>query len=153
MTADLDLILTLNAAHEIETSPLDLPTLRQMIANAFHVAHADAGREGFLIAFDQNADYDSVNFRWFQARYDQFVYVDRVIVAPLARGKGLARSFYADLFDHARSANHVRVVAEINLDPPNPGSVAFHAGLGFVEVGRATFPGKGKTVSYQEAQL
>jgi uncharacterized protein len=149
---DLDAVLTLSAAHEVETGPLNQALLTHMLGHAFHSAVADEGRDGYLITFDQDADYNSVNFAWFKARYDRFVYVDRVVVAAHARGRGVARAFYEALLDAARLAGHTRVVCEVNLDPPNPGSVAFHARLGFVEVGQALL-GNGKTVSYQEALL
>jgi uncharacterized protein len=140
-------ILALNAAHEVETSPLDYAALVEMLDSAFHSATEAAGRDGFLIAFDQDAPYESPNFLWFKARYDRFVYVDRIIVAEHARGRGLARALYEGLFDRARAAGHERIVCEVNLDPPNPGSVAFHAALGFAEVGQAVLGNK-KRVSY-----
>jgi uncharacterized protein len=148
----LDEMLALNAAHESETSPLDRAKLTEMLGGAFHSATEGAGRDGFLIAFDQEAPYDSVNFLWFKARYDRFVYIDRIIVAPHARGRGLARLFYEGLLDRARFAGHDRVVCEINIEPPNPGSMAFHAALGFTEIGRGVLGG-GKVVSYQEMRL
>ncbi len=141
-------MLALNAKHEVETSPLDQTALSKMLDEAFFSANAANGQDGFLITFDQDADYDSVNFLWFKSRYDRFVYVDRIIVAEQARGQGLARRFYIDLFDQAQAAGHRRVVCEVNLDPPNTGSIAFHAALGFVEVGQAAL-GNGKRVSYQ----
>ncbi len=150
--SDIDAILALNKEHEVETSPLDRDALIRLLDYAFHSATADAGKDGFLIAFDENAEYESANFRWFKSRFDRFVYVDRVVVAAHARGRGLARKFYAALFDRARAAGHIRVVCEINLDPPNPKSVAFHAALNFVEVGKTVLE-NGKTVSYQECML
>lgn len=143
-------ILALNNAHAVETGPLDLPALEQMIANAFFSKTDDM--HGLLISFDQDAPYDGANFLWFKERFDQFVYVDRIIVAAHTRGKGLARHYYTQLFDLAKSAGHVRVTCEINLDPPNPGSMAFHENMGFAEIGRATLE-NGKTVSYQEKRL
>ena len=148
----LDAMLALSAAHEEETGPLDDAKLTHMLGSAFHTATADAGADGFLITFDQSSDYDGVNFKWFVERYTKFVYIDRVIVAPHARGRGLARSFYEGLFDRARDAGHDRVGCEINSDPPNPGSMAFHAALGFFEVGVAALE-NGKTVSYQMRML
>ena len=148
----LDAMLALSAAHEEETGPLDDAKLAHMLGSAFHTATAGAGADGFLIAFDQSSDYDGVNFKWFVERYTKFVYIDRVIVAPHARGRGLARSFYEGLFDHARAAGQDRVGCEINSDPPNPGSMSFHAALGFVEVGVAALE-NGKTVSYQMRML
>jgi hypothetical protein len=40
------------------------------------------------------------------------------------------------------------VVCEVNADPPNPASDAFHAALGFAAVGSAANHGGGKTVRY-----
>jgi uncharacterized protein len=148
----LESILALNALHEVETSPLDHAALTKMLGDAFHSATESAGRDGFLIAFDQDADYDSINFLWFREKYDRFVYVDRIIIAEQARGRGLARAFYKGLFARAREAGHERIVCEVNLDPPNPGSLAFHKALGFVEVGQALLS-QGKRVSYQMCTL
>jgi predicted GNAT superfamily acetyltransferase len=104
--------------------------------------------DAFLIVFDQHARYDSPNFGWFQAKYPDFVYVDRIVTGPNARGKGYARALYEDLFAKAAGRGHKRVVCEVNLDPPNPGSDAFHLALGFVEVGRQLLAGSGKIVRY-----
>ncbi len=145
-------MLALNAAHETETGPVDTETLSAMLATAFLWREEGGGADGFLIAFDQDAAYDSPNFHWFRARYPRFAYVDRVIVAPHARGRGLARCFYDALAIAARKAGHERIVCEINLDPPNPGSAAFHDALGFAIVGEALLA-NGKTVSYRELTL
>jgi len=139
-------ILALNNAHEKETSYLSGEKYRQMVAAAFYakgVAPADA----YLIAFDQDGDYDSPNFLWFRDRYDRFAYIDRIVTAPEARGQGLARALYEDLFAQARAGGHTLVGCEVNSDPPNPGSDAFHAKLGFTEAG-STLLANGKTVRY-----
>lgn len=147
---DVAWILALNAANEIATSPLDAPTLRLMLGDA---AYAGAiGREGFLIAFDQTSAYKSVNYQWFRVGYVQFIYVDRIIVDAAARKGGLARALYEDMFSVARRAGHGTVACEVNIDPPNPASDAFHARLGFVEAGKATLP-NGKTVRYMTKTL
>src|SRR6185312_3741655 len=104
--------------------------------------------EALLLAFDQNAQYDNPNFNWFRQRFDRFVYIDRVVVAPERRGRGLAQALYRALFREAAAGGHERVVCEINWEPPNPTSDAFHAGLGFEQVGLAILPGVGKTVRY-----
>jgi uncharacterized protein len=148
----IDNILALSALHEVETSSLTRDSLSHMLSEAFHSASAGDGRDGYLIAFDQDSDYNSVNFHWCKERYPRFVYIDRVVVAAAARGQGVARTFYTDLFDHARAAGHTIILCEINLDPPNPGSVAFHSALGFVEVGQAQL-GDNKRVSYQAFHL
>jgi uncharacterized protein len=139
----------LNNADAEALSWLEPDRFRHLVTQAFaarRVGQADA----LLLAFDQDADYDSQNFVWFRTRYPRFVYVDRVVVAPSVRGRGLARRLYQDLFKSAALAGHDRVVCEVNADPPNPVSDAFHAALGFAEVGSASIDGGRKTVRYYE---
>ncbi|EJL21686.1 putative acetyltransferase, GNAT superfamily [Caulobacter sp. AP07] len=142
-----DALLALNNAHAMELSWLEPDRLAHLVAEAFlakRIGEADA----LLLAFDQDADYDSPNFLWFRARYPRFVYVDRIVVAAHARGRGHARRLYLDLFEQALRAGHARVVCEVNAIPPNPASDAFHAELGFVEVGTGEIHGGSKTVTY-----
>ena len=145
-------ILALNNAHAQELSWLEAERLEYLVREAFlarRIGHVDA----FMLAFDQNARYDSPNFIWFRARYPRFVYVDRIVVAPSARGRGCARRLYADLFEHVVHAGHDRVVCEVNAIPPNPASDAFHAALGFVEIGTASVHGGSRTVRYLSQTL
>ncbi|MGN6424988.1 MAG: GNAT family N-acetyltransferase [Asticcacaulis sp.] len=99
------------------------------------LALAAPGGEAFLIAFDQDGDYDSPNFLWFRERFARFLYIDRVVVAAAAQGQGWGRRLYAELIETAKALGHDRIVAEINIQPPNPGSLAFHERLGFAAVG------------------
>ena len=140
-------LLALNNAHAQELSWLESERLEYLISEAFlarRIGHLDA----FLLAFDQDARYDSPNFIWFRAHYPRFVYVDRIVVAASARGRGCARQLYSDLFEHAVRAGHDRVVCEVNTIPPNAASDAFHAALGFVEVGTASLYDGSRTVRY-----
>lgn len=145
--ADEAAVLSLNNAHAEELSWLEPEKLSAMIGSAF-AAPCIGSLEAYMLAFDQDADYDSPNFLWFRARYPRFVYVDRIAVDPSARGGGHARRLYEELFSAARAAGHDIVVCEVNSDPPNPASDAFHAALGFSEVGSAAIHGGRKTVRY-----
>jgi predicted GNAT superfamily acetyltransferase len=140
-------LLLLNNAHAKELSYLSPERMEDLLGTAFmacRVGEADA----FLLAFDQDAAYDSPNFLWFRDRFERFVYVDRVVIDPAARGRGLARSLYEALFRRSEEAGHNRVVCEVNSDPPNPASDAFHAKMRFEEVGSALLPGGAKAVRY-----
>lgn len=145
-------LLRLNNAHAQELSWLDPARLTHLVGEAF-LARRIGNVEAFLLAFDQNADYDSPNFLWFRERYPRFVYVDRIVVAASARGRGLARLLYRELFAHATRAGHARVVCEVNSEPANPASDAFHAALGFAEVGSASIHNGSKTVRYLQCAL
>jgi uncharacterized protein len=145
-------ILALNNAHAQQLSWLEPERLEQLVAQSF-LAWRIGSLDAFLLAFDQDAPYDSPNFLWFRARYPRFVYIDRIAVTPSARGRGLARLLYCDLFDTARRRGHTHIACEVNVDPPNPTSDAFHAALGFVEVGCASIHDGSKSVRYLERTL
>jgi len=150
--ADGAALLALNNAQAVELSWLEPERLAHLVAEAF-VARRVGVADALLLTFDQAADYDSPNFVWFRERYPAFVYVDRVVVADGARGRGLARRLYDDLFAAAKAAGHGRIVCEVNAEPPNPASDAFHAALGFVPVGTAAIHDGKKTVTYLERVL
>ena len=145
--ADQAAILVLNNEHAAELSWLEADRLSFLLKEAFYTRRIGA-LEAFILCFDQDARYDSPNFLWFRERYPRFVYVDRVVVAAEARGRGHARRLYEDLFEQARRAGHAIVTCEVNADPPNPASDAFHAALGFGEVGDAVIHGGKKSVRY-----
>jgi uncharacterized protein len=138
-------ILEINEECVEMLSPLTLERLRDMLSMAYRVRVSD-DLTAMLISFDERAAYWSPNFAWFRERYDRFVYVDRVAVTAAARGRGVARALYEDLIDAARADGHSLICAEIYSDPPNPTSDAFHARMGFEEVGSAYIPDYGKTV-------
>ena len=140
-------LLAINNEHAQELSWLEPERLTQLVRQAF-LARRIGDVDALLLAFDQDAEYDSPNFLWFRARYPRFVYVDRIVVASAARGRGLARRLYRELFEQATYAGHTHIVCEVNSDPPNPASDAFHAALGFVEVGSARIHDGRKTVRY-----
>jgi hypothetical protein len=60
---------------------------------------------------------------------------------------------YEDLFAAARTARHNLIVCEVNRDPPNPASDAFHATMRFETVGDASIRGGAKTVRYLARRL
>ncbi len=140
----LDALRALNNAFAQETSFLDdagWARLTDMARFAF------ATPDAFIIAFDEDADYDSPNFLWFRDRYERFIYIDRVVVAASAHGQGLGRALYEKLFDAAKAAGYPCIVAEVNTVPPNPGSLAFHDRMGFEAVEDVTWSPE-KSVRY-----
>lgn len=148
---DLDWVHALNKAHEVELSPLTPAALEALVGDASYARQAEGG--AFVIAFDHECGYDNPNFNWHRDRFERFLYVDRIAVADTHRGRGLAVRLYEDLFAFAAERKLERVVCEVNSDPPNPASDAFHEKLGFAVVGEAVLADRGKTVRYMAREL
>jgi predicted GNAT superfamily acetyltransferase len=134
-------ILELNSAAVPAVNDLDAEQLAAILAGAHSaiVVVADAEPNtplGFAILFAPGADYASENYRWFSARSGDFLYVDRIVVAPDHRGRGLGAMLYSAVFDAARTIDAAEVFCEVNLKPANPQSLAFHDRLGFTEIGQ-----------------
>jgi predicted GNAT superfamily acetyltransferase len=145
---DLGWVHALNQAHMTELSDLTVSALQSLIDHACYAQVIDE-QAAFLIALDQNANYDGINFQWFKQRYHNFVYIERVAVSGHQRGMGLAKALYRHLFE-VQSPNQEIFVCEVNEDPPNPASKTFHTRLGFKPVGSAKLEGRGKSVCYYE---
>lgn len=101
----------------------------------------DGGPVAFLLALAPGAGYASENYRWFARRHPPALYVDRVVVAPHRAGEGLGTELYRAVAARAAELGLAEVTCEVNLDPPNPGSLAFHERLGFRRVGEQTTTG------------
>jgi uncharacterized protein len=95
----------------------------------------DGEPAGFLLTMSPGLDYASENYRWFSTRSRAFLYIDRIVLAPRVQGLGLGRRLYEAVFEAAAERGASEVFAEVNLEPPNPGSLAFHARMGFERVG------------------
>ena len=147
-TALLQEMLALNNAAVPAVNALDLPTLERIVTRSAHcrVVHDAVGLAGFVLCLPHGGDYWSDNYRWFSERYAEFLYLDRVVVAERLRGQGLGAALYADLHAVARG-RWPCVTLEVNLEPPNPGSVRFHERLGYARVGERHYEG-GAVIMY-----
>ena len=153
--ADHARIVALNAAEVAQTSAMDAARLAELeaLACAHWVVEHDGEAVAFLLAMDETAAYDNDNFRWFAERLPRFVYIDRIVVDARAASQGIGKQLYQRLADHARERGIDALVCEYNLDPPNPGSKAFHDRLGFREIGQQRVAGGQKLVSMQLLNL
>jgi predicted GNAT superfamily acetyltransferase len=140
VAGDAEAVLALNNAAVPNVNRLDAETLARIVALAAHyrVAVDAEGVAGFVLCLPHGRDYWSDNYRWFSERHPEFLYLDRVVVAERVRGQGVGTMLYGELHAAARG-RWPRVALEVNLDPPNPGSVRFHERLGYARVGERTY--------------
>lgn len=98
---------------------------------------SDAEVSAFCLTFAKGVPYASPNYRWFSDRYDNFVYLDRIAVASQRQNRGYGAALYGAVEQlMAVEGTTTLLTCEVNLQPPNPGSLRFHRRLGFGEVGQ-----------------
>ncbi|MBB4265806.1 GNAT family N-acetyltransferase [Roseospira visakhapatnamensis] len=156
-SADLDRMLVLNNAAVPKVNDLSGPALERLMEWASVVSGArgeDGTLLGFVLALPPGLPYESENYRWVCGRRETFLYVDRVVVASDARGRGVGRALYRTVM-RAAAVHHrrdARVICEVNERPPNPGSMAFHKALGFRPIGRVDYGTGAKAVRFLECR-
>jgi uncharacterized protein len=141
---DLPAVLALNNAHAAEVNALTAEAMSALVGVAAQALVVDGGL-GFIVVLDERTPPQGPNHAWFLARQPRFAYVDRVVIAAEARGRGWARRFYEDV---AATADGRPLCCEVNIVPPNEASLTFHARLGFVACGEADDARNGKRVRY-----
>lgn len=134
---DLPQLVRINDAAAPAVPVTPAAELAELIALSRLALVVDDGEvAGFVVALAPGADYASENYTWFSARSRDFLYVDRIVLASRLQGHGVGPRLYAAVEEAARADGAREITCEVNVRPPNPGSLAFHTRLGFVEVGR-----------------
>lgn len=131
-------------------TPEEMLGLLSMCSLALIAQDEDGMPLGFVMAMDPGLDYPSENYVFFEARFSNHLYIDRIVLTDESRGLGLGSTLYQQVFDRARADGRERVTCEVNLEPPNPGSLRFHRRWGFQDVD--TQPTKGGQVVVQLLQ-
>ena len=89
----------------------------------------------FLLSLGSGEDYASENYVWFESRGVAHQYIDRIVVSAQAKGTGVGRAMYESVFQRALERGANEITCEVNVMPPNPGSLAFHERMGFRRIG------------------
>lgn len=138
--ADHAEVLALNERNVELLAPLDEARLIELLGLADTAAVIDVGGAfaGFVITFASGSAYDGENFGWFSVRFADFGYLDRVVIHEDFRRRGLGSLVYDEL---ESTCGRSLFTLEVNLDPPNDASLAFHRARRFVEVGQRVSSG------------
>ena len=136
--ADLPLVLEINNANTPGVSELTLSELETDIKNCLHALAIDNEHGevcAFCITFAPDAPDAGTNHQWFAERYKSFVYLDRIAIDSNHQNRGLGALLYQSVEQQMlNSAEHSLLCCEVNLEPPNPGSLRFHQRIGFMEI-------------------
>jgi predicted GNAT superfamily acetyltransferase len=105
-------------------------------ATVVWVAVVDEIVSGYLLGYAANASCVGEEFAWFRSESHDFLYVDQIAVASPSRRQGIGAALYDAVEALAGRERLSSLVCEVNVLPPNPGSLAFHLRRGFVEADR-----------------
>lgn len=133
---DLDTVVEINQTALEGVGSLDHESLSMLVKQADQalVLDDDGDIAGFVITLPTGATYDSSRYRWFEERLDEYVYLDRIVVARSHRRLGVASRLYDEV------EGDLPVALEVY--DTNDASLAFHHRRGFEEIGALDHNGK-----------
>ena len=132
---DCKAVLQINAASVPSVAALDESEFARLMAipnHHFAIESADQLVVGYALAFNSNAPYDGEEFQAFRRKLPRpFIYIDQVATQLKVRRMGIGTKVYDSLENVARLNEAFILCCEVNIDPPNPESMAFHLNRGF----------------------
>lgn len=144
-------LLQLNAQNRPAVAPLDECTLTALLAfDGQHLVAVDqtGAMVGYLLSFSRESGYDDTEICELRRRLTEpFVYICQIVIAPAYRRQRIGRAFYAAIEDVAQRRGMRVLCCDVNTDPPNPESFAFHRRLGFAEHSRG-IAGNGMAIAF-----
>ena len=156
VSTDVTRVLEINNANTPGVSELTMIELATDLKNSLHALVIDNEHGevcAFCITFDPDAPEAGSNHQWFAERYKSFVYLDRIAIDSSHQNRGLGALLYQSVEQQMlKSVEHSLLCCEVNLEPPNPGSLRFHKRIGFTEVGQHS-PQQGYVVSMLSKNL
>jgi predicted GNAT superfamily acetyltransferase len=134
--ADAPIVLAINEASVHHLAPLDEEEYLWFLhaAPRSFGAEVDGALVGFVFLLEPGLPYASRNYAWFSERYDRFLYLDRVAIHEGARRRGVGTAIY-DAAEAQATELGAPLLLEVNIEPRNDPSLAFHASRGFDPVG------------------
>ena len=146
VSTDVTRVLEINNANTPGVSELTMSELETDLKNCLHALAIDNEHGevcAFCITFAPDAPDAGANHQWFADRFKSFVYLDRIAIDSTHQNLGLGALLYQTVEQRMLdSAEHSLLCCEVNLEPPNPGSLRFHKRIGFSECGvETTAPG------------
>lgn len=133
---DFDTIIELNQNALEGVGALDHEGLALLVKQADQalVCEDDGDVAGFVITLPPGSVYDSSRYDWFEQRLEEYVYLDRVVVAREHRRKGVASRLY--------DAIEADVPVALEVYDTNEPSLEFHRRRGYRQVGELEHAGK-----------
>jgi len=134
--ADLDTIVDINQSALEGVGPLDYESAALLVKKADQAVVLDVEGDiaGFVITLPTGADHESSRYDWFEDRLDDYVYLDRIVVADTHRRQGVASRLY--------DAVESELPVALEIYETNDVSLEFHRQRGYRQIGELMHAGK-----------
>lgn len=136
---DFSSILRINRESVPNVSELDADEFSLLLdlCEYSKVVEVDGEIAGYIFALGKGMDYDGEEYNWFRSQSSEdFLYIDQIAIDREWQGRGCGKILYADLENYAVRSRRPTLVCEVNCEPLNQVSMAFHERLGFKELSR-----------------
>jgi predicted GNAT superfamily acetyltransferase len=146
---DLQALLFLNNASVPAVNKLNIEELKSIIAMAEKcwIEEIDDEVAAALIVLGPGKAYTSDNYTWLETQFTNYCYVDRIMVNVDYKRRGLGNKLYKEFEKYATHIGTSTLLCEVNIEPPNPQSIAFHMQFGWEPFFEREH-GPGKKVQY-----
>jgi uncharacterized protein len=126
---DLDTIVELNQDALEGVGSLDYESAALLVKQSDQalVMEVEGDVAGFVITLPTGATYESSRYEWFEDRLDDYVYLDRIVVANTHRRQGVASRLY--------DAVEAEQPVALEVYDTNEPSLEFHRRRGYRKIG------------------
>lgn len=107
--------------------------------------------QAFSLALPVGLALDYVPYQWAQARFDNFLYWDRVVVAAACRRQGRGRALFEETLYRARRNGAALLLCAVHDRPPNRVAHDFVQALAFSAIESVMLPSREIVTFYQRA--
>lgn len=107
--------------------------------------------QGFMLGMTSGRDLEHFSYQWFMTRYDNFLYVDRVVIDTSSQGNALATAMYEEARFWARENGIEKIVCQVHDRPPSPEAHALLKQLGFEALESVMLPTREIVTMYQRS--
>ncbi|MDO9319926.1 MAG: GNAT family N-acetyltransferase [Gammaproteobacteria bacterium] len=106
---------------------------------------------GFLLSIGAGRAVENFGYMWFQTRFDNFLYVDRVVMVADARRRGMATAMLMEVLQWCRERGIDNLVCQVRDRPANPAGHALCKKLGFTPLESVMLPSRDIVTMYQRS--
>ena len=105
----------------------------------------------FTLAISAGQALDHFPYQWCMTRFENFVFLDRVVVDACHRRSGIGSAMFASLLNKAKAQQSEMLVCQVHDRPANKVGHQFVQSLGFTPIESVMLPSREIVTMYQRS--